>query len=325
MGPILLWGCGDGSPSRPRVVVVGAGFGGLAVARRAPRPGRRRDPDRRQQLPHLPAAAVPGGDRRAGLRERRLRDPRHRPSRPTAGRQRRRAHGPGDGRRPRAADRQPRRQRPARVRRARRRRRSRLAPLRRPWRRRARLPAQAPRRRPRHSGPRARPLRARRGRPAGRCSAGALDVVVCGGGPTGVEMAGGLRELYTRVLAKDFPQLPVDDGRASCSSRWPTACSPRSHRSPSARARRTLERRGVEVLLGVGVAAVDAGEVHLVDGTAIPAHTTVWATGVTADPLAATLGTPTGRGGRLVVEPDLSAARPARGLRRRRHRRVARP
>ena len=41
---------------------------------------------------------------------------------------------------------------------------------------------------------------------------GGLDVVVCGGGPTGVEMAGGLRELYTKVLAKDFPQLPVRRG-----------------------------------------------------------------------------------------------------------------
>ena len=134
---------------------------------------------------------------------------------------------------------------------------------------------------------------------------GALDVVVCGGGPTGVEMAGGLRELYTRVLAKDFPQLPVDAARIVLVEMADRLLAPFTPKS-AARARRTLERRGVEVLLGAGVAAVDAGEVHLVDGTVIPAHTTVWATGVTADPLAATLGTPTGRGGRLVVEPDLS-------------------
>ena len=53
---------------------------------------------------------------------------------------------------------------------------------------------------------------------------GVLDVVVCGGGPTGVEMAGGLHELYHKVLAKDFPQLPVRDGTDRRSSRWPTGC-----------------------------------------------------------------------------------------------------
>ncbi len=136
-------------------------------------------------------------------------------------------------------------------------------------------------------------------------SDGALDVVVCGGGPTGVEMAGALRELYVRVLAKDFPQLPVRDARivlVELADRLLTPFTPKS----SARALRTLERRGVEVRLGVGVAEVDTAGVRLTDGTVIPAGTTVWATGVTADPLAATLDTPTGRGGRLVVEPDLS-------------------
>ena len=42
---------------------------------------------------------------------------------------------------------------------------------------------------------------------------GVLDIVICGGGPTGVEMAGGLHELYRMVLARDFPQLPVRDAR----------------------------------------------------------------------------------------------------------------
>ena len=139
----------------------------------------------------------------------------------------------------------------------------------------------------------------------GAVAEGALDVVVCGGGPTGVEMAGALRELYSRVLAKDFPHLPVRDARivlVEMADRLLTPFTPMS----SARARRTLERRGVDVRLGVGVAAVEAAGVRLSDGTVIPAGTTVWATGVTADPLAAMLGTPTTRGGRLVVEPDLS-------------------
>ncbi len=134
---------------------------------------------------------------------------------------------------------------------------------------------------------------------------GILDVVICGGGPTGVEMAGGLHELYHKVLAKDFPQLPVRSARIVVVEMADRLLTPFTEES-SRRARRTLERRDVEVILGVGVSAVEAGRVHLSDGSSIGAGTIVWATGVTAEPLAAALGTPTGRGGRLVVEPDLS-------------------
>jgi NADH:ubiquinone reductase (H+-translocating) len=134
---------------------------------------------------------------------------------------------------------------------------------------------------------------------------GALDVVVCGGGPTGVELAGGLMELFTRVLRRDFPTLPVDRARVVLVEAADRLLPPFSAES-SARAKATLSRRGVEVRLGVGVAAVEPTRVHLADGTMIAAHTVVWAAGVTADPLARTLGTPTGRGGRLEVAADLS-------------------
>jgi NADH dehydrogenase len=136
-------------------------------------------------------------------------------------------------------------------------------------------------------------------------AAGALDIVVCGGGPTGVEMAGGLRELYTKVLAKDFPQLPVHESRITLVEMADRLLTPFTERS-SARALRTLTRRGVDVRLRTGVASVEEGRVHLADGTTLPAGTIVWATGVRAENLAATLGTPTTRGGRIVVERDLS-------------------
>ena len=125
---------------------------------------------------------------------------------------------------------------------------------------------------------------------------GILDVVICGGGPTGVEMAGGLHELYHKVLAKDFPQLPVRSARIVVVEMADRLLTPFTEES-SRRARRTLERRDVEVILGVGVTAVETGRVHLSDGSSIAAGTIVWATGVTAEPLAAALGTPTGRGG----------------------------
>lgn len=134
---------------------------------------------------------------------------------------------------------------------------------------------------------------------------GALDVVVCGGGPTGVEMAGGLVELFDKVLRPDFPELPVHAARVvlvELADRLLTPFSPAS----SARALRTLRRRGVHVRLGVGVDEVDATRVHLSDGTEVASHTVIWATGVTASPLAALVGTPTTRGGRLEVTDDLT-------------------
>jgi NADH dehydrogenase len=134
---------------------------------------------------------------------------------------------------------------------------------------------------------------------------GALDIVVCGGGPTGVELAGGLHELYTMVLAKDFSNLPVREARIVLVEMGDRLLSPFDPRS-SERARRTLVHRGVDVRLGTSVASVEHELVHLADGTTIAAGTIVWATGVRAEDLAATLGTPTTRGGRLVVEPDLT-------------------
>jgi NADH:ubiquinone reductase (H+-translocating) len=136
-------------------------------------------------------------------------------------------------------------------------------------------------------------------------ASGGLDIVVCGGGPTGVEMAGGLLELYHKVLARDFPQLPVADAHIVLVEVAGRLLTPFTEQS-SRRALRTLERRGVEVRLGVGVDRIEDTKVHLTDGSVIAAHTAVWATGVRAEGLAAMTGTPVGRGGRLVVEPDLS-------------------
>ncbi len=132
-----------------------------------------------------------------------------------------------------------------------------------------------------------------------------LDIVICGGGPTGVEMAGGLHELYRKVLARDFPQLPVGDARITLVEMGDRLLAPFTPKS-SERARRALARRGVDVRFGVSVDRVERERVHLSDGEQLCAGTIVWATGVKAEGLAATLGSPVTRGGRLVVEPDLS-------------------
>ena len=141
-------------------------------------------------------------------------------------------------------------------------------------------------------------------------ASGALDVVICGGGPTGVETAGGMMELFTKVLAKDFPTLDVRRARVVLVEAGDRLLNGFSDASGE-RARRTLARVGVEVITGTGVAEVQPTEVALTDGRHIATHTLVWAAGVRAHPLAESLGVELGRGGRIVVAPDLSVpARP---------------
>ena len=130
---------------------------------------------------------------------------------------------------------------------------------------------------------------------------GTLNVVICGGGPTGVELAGGMLELFSKVLAKDFRHLDVAQARiviVDAADRLLGGLSPAS----SATAQRVLTKRGVEIITGVGVAAIEADGVVLADGRRIPARTVVWTAGVRASPLASLLGVELTRGGRIVVD-----------------------
>lgn len=133
---------------------------------------------------------------------------------------------------------------------------------------------------------------------------GALTFVVVGGGPTGVEVAGALTELFHLVLRKDLRTVPVERARVVLVEMlddllMPFAPASRRH------ARETLVERGVEVRTGTQVASVGPTRVVLASGEEIPAHTLVWAAGVRANPLGAVLGLPTGRAGRIEVEPSL--------------------
>ena len=136
--------------------------------------------------------------------------------------------------------------------------------------------------------------------------AAAMTVVVAGGGPTGVEMAGGFAELFHRVLDRDFPDLDLTDARVVLvegQDRVLGTFSPKL----GTKAERTLETMGVEVRTGVNVERVEPGVVMLADGTTIPADTLVWAAGVRIQIVrnAAALGLETGRGGRVVVDEHL--------------------
>ncbi len=134
---------------------------------------------------------------------------------------------------------------------------------------------------------------------------GALTFVVVGGGPTGVEMAGALVELFQMVLRKDFPHLPLDRARVVL-----VEASPRLlgafHETSQAYALKKLARRGVEVRLDEQVVRIEADAVHLKSGDVLPTKTLIWAAGVHTAPLVDALAMEQTRGGRLVVQPDLS-------------------
>ena len=133
---------------------------------------------------------------------------------------------------------------------------------------------------------------------------GALTAVVVGGGPTGVETAGALSELFRYVMSRDFHDLAVGRARVLLVEQQDTLLPPFHPRSRFY-ARQTLISRGVEVRLGESVADITATRVTLGSGEVVPAHTLVWAAGVQANPVAAVLGLETGRGGRIVVGDDL--------------------
>jgi NADH dehydrogenase len=134
--------------------------------------------------------------------------------------------------------------------------------------------------------------------------AGALTFVIVGGGPTGVEMAGALCELFQHVLAKDFPGVDLGRARVVLVEALDRLLAT-FHRSLGEHARETLAALGVEVLLRRTVEEVTAGSVRFDGGAEISTRTLVWAAGVRAHPLLSDLGLPVGPTGRVPVGPDL--------------------
>jgi NADH dehydrogenase len=131
-----------------------------------------------------------------------------------------------------------------------------------------------------------------------------LCVAIVGAGPTGVETAGALAELRRHVLPNDYPGLAPADFRIVLLEATPDVLGPFPE-PLRARARRDLEGFGVEVRTGATVDRISPLGVHLKSGETIPAATVVWAAGIRASAVAGQLGLPTGRSGRIEVEPTL--------------------
>lgn len=131
-----------------------------------------------------------------------------------------------------------------------------------------------------------------------------LTFVVIGGGPTGVELAGALAELARFVLAADFRNINARAARVTlieASDRVLGTFAP----TLSDKALSQLKDLGVDVVLNTKVTGIDAGGVDVGD-TRIDSATVIWAAGVGATPITKTLGVELDRAGRVVVEPDCS-------------------
>jgi NADH:ubiquinone reductase (H+-translocating) len=131
-----------------------------------------------------------------------------------------------------------------------------------------------------------------------------LTFVIVGGGPTGVELAGTLAEIARRTLRDEFRAIDTSHARIVLVEAGPTIL-PAFPEQLRAAARESLQRIGVDVREKTAVTAIDAEGVQL-GGEALPAGTVLWAAGVAASPVVATLGAERDRAGRVLVNADLS-------------------
>ena len=132
-----------------------------------------------------------------------------------------------------------------------------------------------------------------------------MTVAIVGGGPTGVELAGAFSDLVHRSLKGDFRRIDteklriilIEGSEHILETFVPAQCI---------YARQRLEHLGVEVRTNTRVTNVREGALDFKDGSVLEAAAIIWAAGVAANPLTASLGVPTDRGGRITPNPDLS-------------------
>ena len=131
-----------------------------------------------------------------------------------------------------------------------------------------------------------------------------LNFVVVGGGPTGVELAGTLAEISRQVLANEFRSIDPKRTRIVLLEGGPRVL-PAYPEDLSRSAEEQLRHLGVEVQTSALVTKVEPGSVHIGESK-LPATVILWAAGVAASPLGKKLGAPVDRAGRVLVNPDLS-------------------
>ena len=140
-----------------------------------------------------------------------------------------------------------------------------------------------------------------------------MTVAIVGGGPTGVELAGAYVELFKNDFKKDYPSLNMDDARVVMIEAMPAIMlpfsDPNNPKTPSAfqtATKNELERRGVEILLSKPVDGVEDNVVKFKDGSTLAAGTVIWAAGVRGALLSDKLGLTLQRGFRVPVTEFLN-------------------
>jgi NADH dehydrogenase len=133
---------------------------------------------------------------------------------------------------------------------------------------------------------------------------GALNIVVVGGGPTGVETAGALAELYNGVFTKDYPDVPEGAATITLLEAGPEIF-PMFKPDIREYTVHALEKRGVEVRTGDVVESITPTRVKLKSGTELQAHTLVWGAGLQGNALVQSFGLELERGNRIGVDEEL--------------------
>jgi NADH dehydrogenase len=134
---------------------------------------------------------------------------------------------------------------------------------------------------------------------------GALNFVIVGGGPTGVEMAGGLAEMIHSTVTVEYEDLAISSARLYLVERGPVLLAPFSARAHEY-ASKILGHDGVILKLNTAVKEVHPGHVVLSDASTIKTRCVIWGAGLKAAAIAGGSGLPKGRGGRINVQPDLT-------------------
>jgi NADH dehydrogenase len=132
-----------------------------------------------------------------------------------------------------------------------------------------------------------------------------MTIVVIGGGPTGVELAGAFAELARHVLKRDFRHIDPTHAKIILIEGSPRVLSSFPE-DLSRNTARQLEQLGVHLRTSTAVKNIRHGEVQLDGGEIIHAENIIWAAGVSASPLTEKLGVELDRAGRVKVNPDLS-------------------
>ena len=134
---------------------------------------------------------------------------------------------------------------------------------------------------------------------------GALNIVIVGGGPTGVETAGAVAELYRADFARDYPNAGTEQARIILVEAGPELFS---MFKPKLReyATNALTERTVDVRTSAMVASVSPNRVTLTSGEELKAHTLVWGAGLQGNPIVQSLGLQLERGDRIGVGADLT-------------------